>query len=297
MTPAYVSFGRGDFNPSNIPTSGRYHAAYVNDSWQMTSRVTVSLGWRWEQWRMTGTDVHYVFTDNWSPRIGVSVDPMGDRKTKIFGNFARYNYQTPLDAAIRALSAEKDLLPLRFAPNSTGGLVDVNPDGTINVSVDSAHLLNSAVGGVGGAPFIGASLTGFAPGTKMQYQDEFVGGVEHEFRNGLVLSGRFVYRTIPRALDDVAGVSPEGYIYGLTQNYFISNPSPTLDLFPNEHQSNFPGTGPPPAGCGLTTDNGDGTFNIIDGNGGTINPEPASSGTTVRACAGRRTPMATWVAR
>jgi hypothetical protein len=269
---AFVQFNRGDFNPSDIPTYGRYHAAYLNDSWQIGSRVTLSLGYRWEQWRMVGTDVHYTFTDNWAPRFGVSVDPFGDRKTKIFGNYARYNYQTPLDAAIRSLSAEKDLLALRFAPASTGGVVDVNPNGSINVPIDSAHLLNLATGGSGGTAVIGASLTGFASGAKMQFQDEFSFGTEHEFKGGLVLSGRFIYRTIPRALDDVSGVSPEGYVYGLTQNYFISNPSPSLDLYPNENESSFPGSGPPPDGCGLTTDNGDGTFNVHDVNGGTINP-------------------------
>jgi len=262
---SYVQFNRGDFNPSDIPTYGRYHAAYVNDSWQMTSRVTLSLGYRWEQWKMAGTTVAYTFTDNWAPRFGISVDPFGDRKTKIFGNYARYNYQTPLDAAIRSLSAEKDLLALRFAPASTGGIVNVNPDGSINVPIDSAHLLNLATGGSGGTAIIGASLEGFAPGAKLQYQDEFVAGTEHEFHSGVVLSARFIYRTIPRVLEDVAGISPEGYINGLTQNYFITNPSPSLDLFPNEHEVSYT-PGSPPAGCGLMADQ------ITDINGGTLNP-------------------------
>jgi hypothetical protein len=279
---AYVSFGRGDFNPSDIPTYGRYHAAYLNDSWQIGSRVTLSMGYRWEQWRMVGTDVHYTFTDNWAPRFGVSIDPFGDRKTKVFGNFARYNYQTPLDAAIRSLSSEKDVLPLRFAPASTGGVVDVNPDGSVNIIPDAAHLLNSAAGGVGGSPFIGASLTGFASGAKMQFQDEFVFGTEHEFKGGLVLSGRFIYRTIPRALDDVAGISPEGYIGGfdpatgesasLTQNYFISNPNPGLDLFPNENSVSYQ-LGSRPDGCAIVSaDPVTGTEGVYDGNGGHINP-------------------------
>ena len=265
--PSFVQFNRGDFNPSDLPTFGRYHAAYLNDSWQIGSRITLSLGYRWEQWMMAGTDLHYTFTDNWAPRFGIAVDPFGDRKTKIFGNFARYNYQTPLDAAIRSLSTEKDLLALRFAPASTGGFVDVNPNGTINTPIDSAHLLNLAAGGTGGTAVIGASETGFAPGTKMQYQDEFVAGAEHEFKGGFVLSGRFIYRTIPRALDDVSGVSPEGYINGLTQNYFIANPSPSLDLFPNENEVSYDLATGPPAGCGLTSGGP-----ITDINGGTINP-------------------------
>ena len=43
------------------------------------------------------------------PRLGVVVDPRGNRKSKIYANFGRYNYQMPLDAAIRSLSSELDL--------------------------------------------------------------------------------------------------------------------------------------------------------------------------------------------
>ena len=55
MEPVYVSFGRGQFDPSTVPTYGRYHAAYGNDVWKITPRITLSLGLRWEQWRMAGT--------------------------------------------------------------------------------------------------------------------------------------------------------------------------------------------------------------------------------------------------
>ncbi len=281
-TRAYVRFSRGDFNPSDIPTYGRYHAAYVNDQWQLSSRVTASIGWRWEQWRMVGTDSGYTFTDNWSPRIGIAVDPFGDRKTKIFGNYARYDYQTPLDAAIRSLSAEKDILGVNLAPMSSGGNVIVNPNGTINLSFTQPYILNKATGGTGSQPALGVSVTGFAPGAKLQFQDEFAVGAEHQFRNGIVLSGRFIYRTIPRAMDDVAGISPEGYVNNPfeTQNYFISNPSPSLDLFPNETETAYI---PDPlnpnqnnaAGCtaaAIAAGTAYAQDQILDINGGTLNP-------------------------
>lgn len=285
LTPVYVQFGRGQFDPTAHPTSGRYHAAYVNDSWQMTSRVTLSLGWRWEQWRMTGTGGHYTFTDNWSPRIGISVDPFGDRKTKIFGNFARYDYQTPLDAAIRELGSEQDLIGVAQVPASTGGIVDINPNGSINLPVDPAHIINSVPGAISyrGVPIGGISHGGslpsnfvIPPGTKMQFQDEFVAGAEHEFHNGLVLSTRFIYRTIPRTLDDVAGISPEAYnqnTANMSQLYFLANPSPSLDLYPNEHATSFNPADGIPSGCDYYTQNPDGTpIGVVDQNGGLINP-------------------------
>jgi hypothetical protein len=284
--PVYVNFGRGRFDSGITPTFGRYHAAYGNDSWKMNNRLTLSLGLRWEQWHMAGTGSAYTFTDNWAPRVGIAIDPWGDRKTKIYGNFGRYNYQTPLDAAVRSLSGEADITKLRIAPNSTGGVADVSSNGSLTVTPDAAHILNDAVGGIAGSPSIGASLfgTGFAPGTKMMYQDEYLVGAEHQFSNGIVVSGRFIYRLMPRALDDVAGISPEAYVNNpnMTQYYLIANPSPTLDLFPNEHETSYiPNPATPnqndAAGCTAAamagpTPTAFALDQIKDGNDGTIDP-------------------------
>jgi len=65
-------------------------------------------GIRWEQQQVAGQNVSYTFNDNWSPRLGISVDPWGNRKTKITANFGRYTESLPLDIAIRSLSAEYD---------------------------------------------------------------------------------------------------------------------------------------------------------------------------------------------
>jgi len=276
-THVYVRYGRGEFDPSVIPTFGRYHAGYANDSWQINKFVTLSLGLRWEQWRMKGTFSGYTFTDNWAPRIGASFDPFGDRKTKIYGNYGRYNYQTPLDAAIRSLSAERDVINLAFAPQAdASGNAIVNSNGSLNMIFDTAHLLNqtgaSTGHGIAIVPSLGVSLTGFAPGTKMMYLDEYLVGAEHEFKGGLVLSGRFIYRNLGRALDDVSGVSPEAYNFGFTQNYFIANPSPTLDLYPNANEQVMaPGAGGvAPAGCSAA--NQQWNYPILDTNGGDTNP-------------------------
>jgi hypothetical protein len=227
---------------------------------------------------MQGTFSGYTFNDNWAPRIGIAVDPLGDRKTKIYGNYGRYNYQTPLDASIRSLSAERDILNLAFAPEADGtNHVIVNSNGSLNIDFDAAHLLNqsstSTGGGVAITPAVGVSFTGFAPGTKMMYQDEYVVGAEHEFKGGLVLSGRFIYRNLGRTLDDVSGVSPEGYAFGLLQqNYFIANPNPSLDLFPNTHETLVASQ----ADCPAVLDSMGNQINyeatVTDGNGGTINP-------------------------
>ncbi len=288
---AYVRYSRGEYDPNLIPTFGRYHAAYANDTWEINKHITLSAGLRWEQWRMAGTFSSFTFTDNWAPRIGIAVDPWGDHKTKIFANFGRYNYQTPLDAAIRSLSAEQDIINYSQAPVSVGGVIQYNPDGTLTLPIDSAHTLNMAgvqydangnsycpnpaACGVPITPAIGLSQTAVAPGTKLMYQNEWVVGAEHQFHNGVVLQGRFIYRNLPRAMDDVAGISPEAYVWFATQNYFIANPSPGLDLYPNANeQLNYPTAGGGAISSKTNCTNHGGIFEgtVQDVNGGATNP-------------------------
>src|SRR5205085_6989827 len=107
-SPVVLRQTRGTFSSPNIPTHARYHTGYASDVYSPNKYVTFDLGLRWEQYRMSGNapSLTYTFTDNWSPRLGVSIDPIGDRKTKIFFNYGRYDYVLPLDVAIRSLSNE-----------------------------------------------------------------------------------------------------------------------------------------------------------------------------------------------
>src|SRR5262249_11043283 len=149
------------------------------------------------------------------PRLGIVVDPKGDRKSKLYANFARYNYQMPLDAAIRSLSNELDLGGLRFAPASTAGVVNINPDGSINVIPDAAHVMNLLPGGTGTAAVSSfQNTTGFAAGTKMQYEDEWIAGYEHDFGRGMIFSARYLDRRLRRIVEDMSGISPEADLAG-----------------------------------------------------------------------------------
>ena len=79
--------------------AGRVEPEQVRDHQRRTSLGTAARGRR---------KCAYTFNDNWSPRVGISVDPWGNRKTKVTANFGRYTEALPLDIAIRSLSAEFD---------------------------------------------------------------------------------------------------------------------------------------------------------------------------------------------
>jgi hypothetical protein len=248
---------RGEFGPNDIHTQGSYHAAFLNDSWTLNKHVTVNAGVRWEQQHLQGDTLSYTFTDNWSPRFGISVDPKGDRKTKLYANFGRYDYAIPLDLAERSLSNELDYTGAWFAPAYTvvNGVptVSLGGDGSVTVVPDAAHLLNRAnnTGGLGGVSTSAQGTfagTGIASGTRMQYLDEFVVGGEREIWGGAVLSVRYLDRRLKRIVEDTGGISPEAANGGVPQTFIIANAGSTTDLFTNPIAHNFtPGTTPPAA--------------------------------------------------
>src|SRR4029077_16656997 len=109
----------------------------------------------------------------------------GDRKNKIYANFARYNYNLPLDLAERSLTNEFDLSSFRLAPDFTtvGGVktVNINQNGTVTPIFDAAHVLNGVTGGEGslGIASSAQSTEAIAAGTRDMYEDEWVVGYEH----------------------------------------------------------------------------------------------------------------------
>jgi len=249
---------RGEFGNLNFKTQSLYHTVFVQDGWSPSKYVTINAGLRWEQQHVQGVNAAYTFTDNWSPRVGISVDPWGNRKTKITANFGRYTEALPLDIAIRSLSAEYDSAQMiASAPHDANGNVLVNPDGTLDFSNWSVANNFTACGGPDGATgpcfFNGGisaqSSVAFGKGTKSEYLDEYQLGFEHEFANsGVVFSARYTDRRIKRIIEDNAALSPEAYIAGLGQQYFISNPNKAQDLFTNPIQAayNSADAGPSP---------------------------------------------------
>lgn len=252
-------FGLNAQGVKPFKTSGRYHAAYINDAWTPNRFVTLNAGLRWEQQRMRGQNLSYVFTDNWSPRIGITVDPKGDRKNKIFANYGRYTYAIPLDMAERSLTNEFDMFGMRVAPQFTvdasgNRIVTINQFGTVSPPdpITPADVLNGAFRdpntgdclnpppapcGVSNAAAVSfESITPIFPGTKMSYLDEFVVGAEHEFPGGIIASAKFLRRDLKRIVEDTGGISPEAALAGVTQQFAITNVNATTDIFTNPIQ-------------------------------------------------------------
>ena len=225
----------------------------------MGKYATLNVGLRWEQQRLTGNVAQKLFNDMWSPRVGFIVDPKGNRKSKIYANFGRYAFILPLDAAVRELSSEDDVLTAYWAPASTttgcpagtpsgASCILTNSDGTPKFdglfTPDAGHLLNNASGGIGSGVVIGVSGgEPFQPGVRMEYSDEFVVGAEHEFRGGIIAKVRYIDRRLKRVIEDEGGISVEQFnalaFNGGGLNYFIGNPNGKSDIFVNPNEQTF----------------------------------------------------------
>jgi len=250
-TPQPIALeGSGEFGVAadgfkHFNTSGRIHSTYLNDSWTVNKYVTFNAGLRWQQERLIGESTQYTFTDNWSPALGVTVDPFGDGKNKLWFSFGRYNYNLPLDLAERSLSNETDLFGLALVPDymvdSAGDRVArLNNFGTVTPIIDSAHTLNNALGSPFGGIFGSTeSLEPIHHGTRLTYEDEYVVGFGHEFSRGIVLSARYMHRGLRRIVEDEGGISPEAANAGITQQFTITNPHKNQDIFTNVQQYDF----------------------------------------------------------
>jgi Carboxypeptidase regulatory-like domain/TonB-dependent Receptor Plug Domain len=275
--PVYLRMLRSEFGVNQagflkFGTHSRNHTAYVNDSWTINKYVTVDAGVRWQEERMVGEQAQYAFTGDWSPRLGVSIDPIGDRKNKIFFNFGRYSYNLPLDLAERSLTNEIDLSAFRFVPDfTTGGAcapvtinantfnrcVNINPaTGSVTPVIDPMHNVNNisgnGPGGISATPSFssGGALEFIHSGTKLTYEDEYVFGAEHEFSHGVILTARYTRRALRRIVEDTGGISPEASLAGITQFFSITNPHKSLDIFTNPIAHDYNTAVGPPAACG-----------------------------------------------
>ncbi len=238
---------RGEFGNTTFKTQSNYHAAYFQDTWRFNKYVTAIIGFRTEQERLIGSPdaagvkSGYSFTGQLSPRIGVTIDPLGQGKTKVYYNFGRFHEFIPLDLAERSLSAESDFRSAEWFPDFTGSgttkRVVINPaTGTVNPIVDAAHLASCGSGAPGSpqqlcrdAGFfpstVSTSVTSavaILPGTKLGYSDENMIGFEQQFPKNFMFSVRYQDRRIKRIVEDAALVAPESADF-FGQAYFIGN--------------------------------------------------------------------------
>ena len=212
---------RANFN-SERTTVQEYLNFFVQDSWRIGNRFTFNPGVRYENETMSGTIVKdFKLENNWAPRIGATLDLTGDGKTKLFGNYGIFFARIPNDLAARALSADDGFTRGDYFD---AGLTRPVPEGTTAVGV-TRHFIVAGVG---------ADL--IDPGTKLTYTNEVILGVEREVMANTTMSVRYVFRNMPRVLEDIANCPMVAYELPATTDichsveYILTNPRSSLPV-------------------------------------------------------------------
>ena len=116
--------------------------------------------------------------------------------------------------------------------------------GAVVPVIDEAHTLNglpgkSATGGFGAPTWASSTGEGIMPGTKMEYENEFVLGIQREITHGSVLSIRYSDRRLGRIVEDIGSESVEGSLVDQFYNGGIANVTAGTDISVNEDEVTY----------------------------------------------------------
>jgi hypothetical protein len=178
-------------------TTWKNAAAFLQDSWRVSSHLTFSLGVRWER-QLTydfEQQLQLDLDNEWSPRVGFVWDIRGDGASKVFASWGRFYETVPLSVSraftnfISAGVSNHDPTAIFCEPTFVG-------DPRYNRCI----LSNPA-----GEPVDPAGVRG-------QYVDEWVLGAELAVSRDLVVGAKVLHRDLGRVIEDSG--SPDGYYIG-----------------------------------------------------------------------------------
>lgn len=170
-------------------------AYFVEDRWQVTDKLLLSLGLRNDKFtNYNSANAVYVDSGNqWAPRLGASWDVHGDSSLKIYANAGRYFLALPNSVAVRGASASTYTSEYF---TYTGIDAKGNPTGLTPIGPGPV----SSNGEYGEAPDP-KSFT--AKNLKSMYQDEFILGFDQAFAGDWAFGLKATYRKLQSAIDDI----------------------------------------------------------------------------------------------
>jgi outer membrane receptor for ferrienterochelin and colicin len=183
-----------NINSSLFSYRAEQKAYYVEDKWQVTDDLLLSLGLRGDKFtNFTPFGDAYIDTDiQWAPRIGFSWDVNGDSSLKVYGNIGRYYLGLPLSPVGLFTPATQTSTYYTYS--------GINADGTPVISQQLGYPVsaNSRFG------LLTQDIrTAVVKDIKGENQDELILGVSKQLDNGWVGGIRATYRRLNDGIDDI----------------------------------------------------------------------------------------------
>ena len=230
----------GYYIVSQQGTIGKVHsnnyALWFQDTWDVSSRLTLNLGVRAENEFVPSykdqtqfpdaLDIKFDFKDKIAPRLGFAYDVKGDGKWKAYGSFGYYYDITKLELPRGSFGGDHwvnyywtldtpDYGSIQCGEGTTGC------PGRFIEFVDFRHSSNQVDPGFE-EYFNRPGMTGIDPNMKPVQEGEYTGGIEHELTRSMSIGVRYVHKWLFRTIEDV------GIFFQGSEIYLISNPGEGL---------------------------------------------------------------------
>jgi hypothetical protein len=207
----------------NSAVSSRNHGFYVQDSWQVSSRLTINAGVRLEneylppfRAEQDGLQVKDPISFGWgdkiAPRLGAAWDVTGTGRWKLSGSYVRIN----------------DVLKYELARGSFGGdywwshVYRLNDPDVTKLNISNPAVLGPAITSFDNrAVEINAAgeIAGIDPDIKPMAHDAFDVTSDYMLTPRTTLTVRYVHKALKRAIEDIGILDEFG-----SEIYTIGNP-------------------------------------------------------------------------
>ncbi|WP_308815432.1 TonB-dependent receptor [Sphingomonas sp. GV3] len=187
--------------------TSRNDAFYIQDSWSLfANRLNFNLGIRNDRFTNKNSQekVFYKSGDQWGPRIGFTIDPLGNQTDKIYGSFSRLYIPVAANTNIRLTGGESywtatylfnglanNKVPILGAPVLYAGAATCPDTGIKNCDVT----------GDGSPVPVEAAVSRTL---KPQSVDEYIVGYEKRLGSQWRIGAFFTYTKLNQVLEDAA---------------------------------------------------------------------------------------------
>jgi hypothetical protein len=211
--PVGTEYVELNFFQSGGAFTAENEAFYIQDEWDVTDRLTLNLGLRSDSFANFGADgSQYIdFSNEIGERLGFTYDPIGDGRSKVYGNFGRYYLPVASNTAFRFGGGElffREYWTFTNDPTQAGTPVldtqIVNWEGANPCPqglAGSAGTDGCAVTGDGTVPDLPSQVSNNLKATE---QEEWVLGYEFQYNDLWTLNTSFVYRDLITTAEDGA---------------------------------------------------------------------------------------------
>lgn len=183
------------FSAVSTPTV-KQSAKYIEDRWQVTKDVLLTLGLRAETFdNLNGDQQSYIKKkDQIAPRLAAAWDVSGNSSFKAYSTWGRYHLPLPTNVAVRGAGsslftheffAYTGVDPVTGAPT---GLTALNTAGPVSANGEFGQAVDPR--------------TVAAKGIKSHFQDEFTIGFEKALTRDYNLGAKLVFRDLKSTIDD-----------------------------------------------------------------------------------------------